>query len=127
MAKSEFARATFTYSSAEQGVTDVTIDDSYSEIDVTDTLTTVGNSEYLGGRRSISISFSLFKKAGTADITLNDPQTGILKVEDSAGDYTTYTGTAILLSKSLAGTIDDAVKVSYSGRISGALIEAQAP
>ena len=127
MAKSEFARATFTYNSVEQGVTDVTIDDSYSEIDVTDTLTTVGNSEYLGGRRSISISFSLFKIAGTADLILNAGQTGILKVEDSAGVYTTYTGTAILLSKSLAGTIDDAVKVSYSGRISGSLVEAQAP
>ena len=127
MAKTEFARAALTYNSVEYGVTDVTIDDSYSEIDVTDTLTAIGNSEYLGGRRSISISFSLFKVAGTADLTLNDPQTCILQVEDSGGVYTTYTGTAILLSKSLAGTIDEAVKVSYSGRISGSLVEAQSP
>jgi predicted secreted protein len=124
MAKSEFARGTLTYS-GEIGVTDVTIDDTYSEIDVTDTLTTYSYSEFLGGRRSISVSFSTFKSAGVDDKTLNASASMVLKVEDSAGAYTNYTGNLILLSKSIAGTIDDAVKVSYSGRISGALSETQ--
>ena len=185
MAKTEFARGALLYNLTEYGITDITIDDSYSEIDVTDTLTAVGNSEYLGGRRSIGVSFSLFKNAGTADLTLNrsgisqttgtittgqayrittfvagddftnvgagSNATGVefiatgttptvytngstlttmlestITLTDSAANTSTYSGDLVLLTKSIAGTIDDAVKVSYTGRITGSLTETQA-
>ena len=125
MPKSEFARGTLTFDSTDYGTTDVSIDETWSEIDVTDTESTLQESEFLGGRRSYSVSFTIFKNAGSADLAMNDGKTAIFKVLDSAGTYTTYTGTLILLTKNIAGTIDDAVKASYTGRISGALTEAQ--
>ncbi len=125
MPKSEFARGTLTFDSVDYGITDVTIDEVWSEIDVTDTESTLQESEFLGGRRSYNIQFTMFKNAGTADLSMNDGKTAIFKVLDSAATFTTYTGTLILLSKSISGTIDGAVTANYGGRISGALTEAQ--
>jgi len=183
MPKSEFARGTLTFNLVDYGITDVTIDEVWNEIDVTDTESTLQESEFLGGRRSYNVSFTLFKNAGTADLILNRQTvaqtsgtltTGIayrltdwvtdddftnvgagsnadgvefiatgttpthfehstvntmvectFKVLDSAATFTTYEGDLILLTKNLTGTIDDAVKVAYTGRITGALTEAQ--
>ena len=184
MAKNEFARGQLLFNLTGYGITDVSIDEVWTEIDVTDTESTIQESEFLGGRRSYNVSFTLFKNAGSADLVLNRQPTsqtsgtitvgvayrltdwitnddftnvgagsnadGIefiatgttpttytnssvvttmiecqFKVLDSAGNFTTYEGNLILLTKNIAGTIDDAVKVTYTGRITGALTEAQ--
>ena len=128
MAKAEFARATLLYNASEVGIFDLTIDSTYSEIDTTDTETTTGESEFLGGKQTHTISFSTYKDAGTADLTLNETSSNtcvITIVSASAGDDTTYTGALVLLSKSVTGNIDGAVQLAYSGKISGAFTEAQ--
>ena len=128
MAKAAFARATLTYNAAEIGIFDLTIDSTYSEIDVTDTATTVTQSEFLGGKRTHSISFSTYKDAGSADIVLNQTSSNscfITIVSATGGDDTLYTGNLVLLNKSITGNIDGAVQLAYSGKISGALTETQ--
>ena len=184
MPKAEFARGQLLFNLDAYGITDISVDETWTEIDVTDTESTLQESEFLGGRRSYNVSFTLFKNAGTADLTLNRQSTATtsgslvsgdayrltdwitaddftnvgagsnadgveflatgttpttwtnssivntmvecqLKVLDSAGTWTTYEGDLILLTKSITGTIDDAVKVAYSGRITGALTEAE--
>ena len=129
MAKSEFARATFffggTSSTNQKGIVDVTLDENYSEIDVTDTETALGESEFLGGRNTRGLSFTHIKDVTEADLTLNSATQFQLKVEDSSSNENTWTGTVILLTKSITGNIDDAVKVAYTGRITGAVVEAQ--
>jgi hypothetical protein len=184
MAKNEFARGTLTFNLTDYGIFDVTIDMTYSEIDVTDTKSTVTQSEFLGGKQVINISFTMYKDAGTADLLLNRTTTsqtsgslteGIayrltdwitnddftnvgaasnadgvefiatgtvpttwtnssivntmvectLTVEDSSGNYTTYEGDLILLTKSITGNVDGAVQLAYTGKITGDLTEAQ--
>ena len=128
MAKAEFARATLTYNSVEIGIFDLTIDSTYSEIDTTDTETSTGESEFLGGKQVHTISFSTYKDAGSADLVLNQTSSNsciITIVSASAGDDTLYTGALVLLNKSITGNIDGAVQLAYSGKISGALAETQ--
>jgi predicted secreted protein len=128
MSKNEFARATFYFgassvTSNKYGVSDLQLEENFSEIDVTDTETAQSESEYLGGRNSRSISFNLFKDATKTDLPLNT-QTAITVVFTDGTSSKTYTGNAILLSKSIGGDVDSAVKVAYTGRINGALAEA---
>jgi predicted secreted protein len=128
MAKAAFARATLTYDAVEQGIFDLTIDSTYSEIDVTDTETTTGQSEFLGGKQIHTISFSTYKDAGTADLVLNLTSSNsciITIVSATGGDDTLYTGNLVLLNKSITGNIEGAVQLAYSGKISGALAETQ--
>ena len=184
MSKNAFARGTLTFNLVATGIFDVTLNFVWSEIDVTDTESTVTESEFLGGKQIINVSFSIWKDAGTADLVLNrrtvvqtsgtftvgvayrltdwitdDDFTNIgaasntdgvefiatgttatkytnssivntmvectLKVEDAAGNYTTYEGDLILLTKDVTGSIDGATQLAYTGRISGALEEAQ--
>lgn len=184
MPKNEFARGTLKFNLVDYGVTNVSIEEVWTEIDVTDTESALQESEYLGGRRSYNVSFTLFKNAGTADFLLNrqtvaatsgtltvgiayrltdwitnDDFTNVgagsnadgiefvatgttpttwtnssivntmiecqLKCLDSAGNFTTYEGDLILLTKNVTGTIDDAFTVPYAGRITGVLTEAQ--
>ena len=183
MSKNAFARGTLTFNLVATGIFDVSLDFTYSEMDVTDTKSTVTESEFIGGKQIINVSFSIWKDAGTADLLLNrttsvltgpslvtgtayrltdwvtdDDFTNVgagsnadgvefiatgttpthfehstvntmvectFKVLDSAATFTTYEGDLILLTKNLTGTIDDAVKVAYTGRITGALTEAQ--
>lgn len=124
--KNEFARATLTYNAGEIGIFDLTVNSVYGEIDVTDTLSTVGESEFLGSRQTHTISFSSWKLAGSADIVLNQTSSNsaIFTVSDGS-NTTTYTGDLVLLSKDVTGNIDGAVQLSYSGKISGALTEGQ--
>ncbi|KKM15425.1 hypothetical protein LCGC14_1696210 [marine sediment metagenome] len=128
MAKAEFARATLTYNAVEIGIFDLTIDSTFSEIDTTDTETSTGESEFLGGKQVHTISFSTYKDAGSADLVLNQTSANsciITIVSASAGDDTLYTGNLVLLNKSITGNIDGAVQLAYSGKISGALAETQ--
>lgn len=128
MAKAEFARATLTYGGAEIGIFDVAINSAYSEIDVSDTLTALGQSDFLGAKQVHNISFSSFKLAGSADLVLNLTSSNtcvITIVSASAGDDTLYTGALVLLTKDVTGNIDGAVQLAYQGKITGALVETQ--
>ena len=128
MAKAAFARATLSYNGNPIGVFDLTIDETWSEIDVTDTESTVTESEFLGGKRVYSISFSTYKDAGTADLTLNlatNYEVIITIVSATGGDDTLYTGNLILFNKNISGNIDGAVILAYSGKVTGALAETQ--
>lgn len=125
MAKVEAQRSTITWNSTEIGVVDFSFDTTISEIDVTDTKTAVGESEFLGAKKERSFSFTTYKVAGTADLTLNDEQELIIVVTDTAEtpNTSTYTGNAILLSANVTGNIDGAVEVAYTGRFTGAVAE----
>ena len=184
MPKNEFSRGTLTFNLTDHGIFDVTLDFTFSELDTTDTLTAVGESEFLGGKQVITFSFTMYKDAGAADLILNrttvsqtsgslvigiayrltdwitnDDFTNVgalsnadgvefiatgtspttwanlsivntmveatLQVEDGAGLFTTYEGDLILLTKSVTGNIDGAVQMAYTGKITGALTEAQ--
>ena len=128
MAKAAFSRATLTYNAVEIGIFSLTIDTTWSEHDVTDTETTVTESEFLGGKQVHSISFDTWKDAGTADLTLNLSTTYeviITIVSATSGDDTLYTGNLILFNRQVTGNIDGMVQLSYSGKITGALAETQ--
>ena len=125
MAKSNGQLATITWDSTEIGVTNFKWDESFNEIDVTDTKTTAGSSEYLGGKSSNGFSFDLFKDVTVADLPRNSQKALSVKVEDEAGNDTTYSGQGIILSKSGEIPVDGAVKVSYSGRFNGTITESQ--
>ena len=128
MAKAAFARAKLTYNAVEIGIFNLTVDTTWSELDVTDTESTVTESEFLGGKQVHSISFDTWKDAGTADLTLNLAATYeviITIVSATGGDDTLYTGNLILFNKVISGNIDGAVQLSYSGKITGALAETQ--
>ena len=129
MPKTAFARATFTFNSVDYGVTDLELGEEFSEIDVTDTESTLLESEFLGGRRTRLLSFTLFKDAAVADLVMNSAKTTTFVVVDDAGtpNTTTYSGTAILLTKRVGGNIDGAVTVPYTGRFTGAVTEVQTP
>lgn len=125
MAKATFQRGGLTYNAAAVGVSNLSIESTYSEVDITDTETTTGQSEFIGSRQSHTISFDVYKSAGTADLALNATTNNeaIFTVDD--GTLTsTYTGDLILLNRTVGGNIDGAVTVNYSGRVSGSLVEA---
>ncbi len=184
MSKNAFARGTLTFNLVATGIFDVSLDFTWSEHDVTDTKSTVTESEFLGGKQVITFTFSLWKNAGAADLILNRRTvattsgslvvgiayrltdwitaddfinvgagsnadgvefiaTGTtptlwsnssivntmvectLKVEDAAGNFTTYEGDLILLNKQITGSIDGMTQMTYTGKISGSLSEAQ--
>ena len=128
MSKAEFSRATLNYASSDIGIFDLTLNSVFGEIDITDTLSTLGQSEFLGSRQTHAISFSTYKLAGAADIVLNLTSSNtcvITIVSATPGDDTLYTGALVLLTKDITGNIDGAVQLSYSGKIDGALVETQ--
>ena len=73
------------------------------------------------------MSFTLFKDADVADLAMNAGKVATFVVvdDDAVPNTTTYSGTAILLTKRVGGNIDGAVTVPYTGRFSGAVTEAQ--
>ena len=77
MPKNEFSRGTLTFNLVDFGIFDITLDFTFSELDTTDTLTSVGESEFLGGKQVITFSFTMYKDAGAADLTLNRTTTHI--------------------------------------------------
>lgn len=127
MAKSEGQNATITFNSVEVGVTDFSFDTQINEIDTTDTKTSAGESEFIGGRFQRGFSFSIFKDADVADLTMNTAYTLSIAVVDASSNTTTYSGSGILLNKTVSGSVDGAVKVDYSGRYSGAVSETLTP
>ena len=127
MAKSEGQNATVTFNSVEVGVSNFSFDTTINEIDTTDTKTSAGESEFIGGRYQRGFSFTVFKDADVADLTMNTAYTLSIAVVDASANTTTYSGSAILLTKNVTGSVDDAVTVEYSGRYTDAVTEVQTP
>lgn len=125
MAKSEGQRAVVTWGGAEIGVSDFSIDTQISELDVTDTKTSVGESEFLGAKQERTISFTIYKDATVDGLDLNTSTAVTIAVTDASANTSTYAGNAILLSESVTGSVDGVVTVAYSGRFTGAVTETQ--
>lgn len=124
MAKATFQRGSLTYNAAAIGVFNVSIESTYSEIDVTDTETTAGQSSFFGAKQSHTVTFDTYKDGGTADLVLNQTtsNTAVFTVDDGT-TTAVYTGALVLLNKTVSGNIDGMVTLTYTGRISGALVE----
>lgn len=122
--QTSFDEGTFNFDSAPYGIIDITLGEESSEIDVSDTSTTSGESEYLTGKTSRSISFTAFHKVGTPTLATKIDKLFSLVALDESGGTTTFSGTCKLMSKEITGSRDGAFQVAYSGRIQGAMDEA---
>lgn len=118
-----FDEGQFTFDSAAIGIIDIELGEESSEIDVSDTETASGESEYLSGKTSRKISFTGFHKSGQGTLPTKVDKTYSLVVQDENGNTTTFSGTCKLLTKSITGSRDGALQVAYSGRIQGAQTE----
>ena len=116
MAKKALATGKLTFNSVEYGVVSLDFNESFSEIDVTDTSTTGDGKEYLGSRAERTFSVELWMDVNSADIALNTPAAGELDFEGK-----TYAGTFIFLSRNSNGAIDAGIKQTYTGRFNGSV------
>ena len=122
-AKTAFDDATFMYQGQNIGIIDVELGEEASEIDTSDTNSPPGESEFLAGKISRTLSFTAFHKVGQEQFATRVSGDFSLQVEDEDGNTTTWTGKCLLLSKSTTGSRDGAIQVAYSGRIIGAITE----
>lgn len=90
--------------------------ENYDSIEVTDTSTTGDGKEYLGGRAERTFKADLIMDVSGSDLTMNSSLATTASFEGK-----TYTGFGTLLTKTVQGSLDDAVKVSYDGRFNGAV------
>ncbi len=121
MSKAVLTTGDFTFNAVVYVVTDMSMDVSYSEVDVTDTGTTGDGKEYLGGRAERTFSIDLWLDKNAADPPMKTEYAATIDFEGK-----TYAGNAILLSKSVQGSIDNGIKLSLSGRFNGAVTETPA-
>jgi len=118
-----FDEGTFTFDGVSFGIIDITLGEESSEIDVSDTETESGESEYLAGKTNRSISFTGFHKVGQQTLPAKVDKDFSLVALDESGGTTTFSGTCKILSKEISGSRDGALQVAYSGRIQGAMDE----
>ena len=116
MSKKALTTGKFTFNAVEYGVVSLDFQESFGEIDVTDTATTGDGKEYLGGRVERSFTMEMWMDSQAADIAMNSAQTGELDFEGK-----TYAGTIVLLTRNSNGSIDSAIKQTYTGRFNGAV------
>lgn len=109
--------------SAPIGIFDITMDVAHTEHDITNLSGTAGESDFIGGKRVVSFSFSLYKEANTDDLALNTPKAATFKVKNGAGAFNSYAGSLILFSKNYGGKIDAVDVMKYSGKITGTFTE----
>lgn len=114
MAKDSLTTGKFTFNSTEYDVTNFSYNEDYDQIEVTDTGTTGDVKEYIGGRAEKSFELGLICDLTDADLTMNTEYAATIDFEGK-----TYAGNAILLTKAITATIDDAVKATYTGRFTG--------
>lgn len=121
MAKQVFGSATdlFTFNSVDYDVTGLTFDAEAAEVDTTDTGTTAGTTEALAGRVSSKFTVNLIKDTAASDAPL---ATSYASTVLNFGAKT-YTGTAILFTKSTTGEVDSRVEQTYTGRFNGTVTE----
>jgi predicted secreted protein len=116
MAKKVLKTGKFTFNSVVYPVTDMSIEESFDEIDVTDTGTTGDGKEFLGGRANRSFSVTVWLDSQAADIPLSTEAAGEIDFEGKK-----YAGQMILLSKTTEGSVDAGIQQTYSGRFNGAV------
>lgn len=123
MAKSAGQNTVFSWNSSEIGVTEFEISTNISELDATDTKTTAGESEYLGGKQERTISFTILKDATVDGLNLNTSTAFTVAVTDASANTQIYGGNAVLLTETVTGSVDGIVTVQYTGRVTGAMSE----
>lgn len=121
--KTTFDDGTFTFDGNVLGIIDIEVGEEASEIDVSDTESPQGESEFLAGKTSRSISFTAFHKIGKNTLVTKSSKAFALEAEDEEGNTTNFAGNCILLTKNISGARDGAIQVAYSGRINGTMSE----
>ena len=100
------------------GVTGFSDDEEAAEVDTTDTGTTAGTTEAMGGRIKKSFSVNLIKNTAANDIVLASAQLSTLDYQGKK-----YSGTAILYTKNNGVEIDNRVEQTYTGVFNGTVTE----
>ena len=119
MSKVAFTDSTISIGGSAKYITTCSLNDSYEEIDVTDTGTSGDIREYVGGFRDAGFSFTMIEDPTVADLTLNTSASLIVSWEGK-----TYTGSGIILGKTGDGSIGSAATKSYTARWTTAPVEA---
>lgn len=101
----------------EKAVTDVNMDQQADEIDVTDSMSAGDSKEYLSGLVNRSISFGAWFKDDDAD-PLDVGDTSAFELVLGAKKYS---GNLVITKANVSAQMSDAVKYSYTARISGAV------
>lgn len=104
----------FVFDGTDYFLTNMTYEEAYTEVDVTDTNTTGDGKEFLGGRAERTFTVDVIQDVTAADITANSK-----KVITCSFENKTYVGSGSILGKTVVGAIDDAVKNTYSGKFAG--------
>jgi hypothetical protein len=106
----------FIFDGTSYYLTNMTLSETKNKINVTDTGTSGDGTEYVYGRTDRTFTVDIMKPSGSVDFTLGVPKSCIIKFEGHQ-----YVGSASLDSKSIEGSIDNAVKVKYAGTFQGAI------
>lgn len=99
-----------TFNSVVYPCTSVSYDETYSEIDVTDSATTGNGKETVISRAKRSSKVSAWVGATADDMTLGTAQTATLLFATGCS----VTGSAVPMSKSIQGSVNEATKIDYS-------------
>ena len=121
MAKSAFRTSYISLAGTAHYITQCSLNDTYEEIDITDTGTSGNIREYTGGFRDASFTFTIVEDPTVADLTMNTEQSCTVHWEGK-----TYTGAAKVLGKTGDGSVGSAATKSYTARWTSAPVEAQA-
>lgn len=118
MAKMIFSTtgSVFIFDGTSNYLTNMTFSETKNKINVTDTGTSGDGTEYVYGRSERTFTVDIMKTSGSADLALGVSKACVMKFEGHQ-----YVGSASLDSKSIEGSIDNAVKVKYSGTFQGAI------
>jgi len=120
MAKSAFRDSYINYGGTTYYITQCDLNDSYEEIDITDTGTDGNIREMTGGFREATFNFTVIEDPTVADLTMNTNSSCTVNWEGK-----TYTGDAKVLGKTGSGSIGSAATKSYTARWTSAPSETQ--
>lgn len=102
---------------AEKGVYDAKLNQKADEIDVTDTLSAGNSKEFIAGLVDRTITFSMWFKDDENDrMTIGDTKAFEMILSGKK-----FSGTLVITGDDIDASLKDAVKVSYTARITGAL------
>ncbi len=122
MAKQVLVTGDFTYDAQVYGVTSMEATKTAEEIDLTDTLTSGNEREYLGGRQERTITIEMWK-----DVSQADPPLGSLLAGELDFEGFSYAGNIVLLEITMGAQIDGGVQLTVAGRFSGTVTETTTP
>jgi predicted secreted protein len=102
---------------AEKGVYDAKLSQKADEIDVTDSMSAGNSKEFIAGLVDRTVTFSMWFRDDENDrMTIGD-----VKAFEMIFVGKKFSGTLIITSDDIDGSLKDAVKVNYTARISGVL------